>query len=303
MKLGQKKKYKLATVGLLLLALLVLLLPGWAARSEGFQLTVLDVGQGDALLVSADGYNVLIDGGGRPADITGMAEWVVIPYLKAQGIGRLDLVFNTHPDTDHIGGLFAVLDELRVDYLAVFRGYLDNERQEQLLALAETKEVPVLAVAAGEVFQFSDDFRIEVLGPAAMAEFGPEQVNNGSLVLRISYQDFDVLTCGDLQGEQLQMAVAGLDCGEIEVLQLPHHGSRYSYDESWYAGFTPQAVFISVGRGNSFGHPGQAVVEYWQGRGVPIWRTDLQGSCRISYRNGQAYYESTLEDSRLLGAD
>ena len=303
MKLGQKKKYKLAAIGLLLAALLVLLLPGWAARSNGFQLTVLDVGQGDALLVSADGYNVLIDGGGRPADITGMAEQVVIPYLKAQGIGRLDLVFNTHPDTDHIGGLFAVLDELRVDYLAVFRGYLANERQEQLLALAETKEVPVLAVAAGEVFQFSDDFRIEVLGPAAMAEFGPEQVNNGSLVLRISYQDFDVLTCGDLQGEQLQMAVAGLDCGEIEVLQLPHHGSRYSYDESWYAGFAPQAVFISVGRGNSFGHPGQAVVEYWQGRGVPIWRTDLQGSCRISYRNGQAYYESALEDSRLLGAD
>ena len=105
MQLGQKKKYKLAALLLLLSALLVLLLPGWAARREGFQLTLLDVGQGDALLVSADGYNVLIDGGGRPTDITGMAERVVIPYLKAQGIGRLDVVFNTHPDTDHIGGL------------------------------------------------------------------------------------------------------------------------------------------------------------------------------------------------------
>ena len=115
MQLGQMKKYKLAALLLLLSALLVLLLPGWAARREGFQLTLLDVGQGDALLVSADGYNVLIDGGGRPTDITGMAERVVIPYLKAQGIGRLDVVFNTHPDTDHIGGLFAVLDEMRVD--------------------------------------------------------------------------------------------------------------------------------------------------------------------------------------------
>lgn len=303
MQLGQMKKYKLAALLLLLSALLVLLLPGWAARREGFQLTLLDVGQGDALLVSADGYNVLIDGGGRPTDITGMAERVVIPYLKAQGIGRLDVVFNTHPDTDHIGGLFAVLDELRVDYLAVFRGYLASERQEQLLALAETRGVPVLAVAAGEVFQFSDNFRIEVLGPTFGAEFNPEQVNNGSLVLRISYQDFDVLTCGDLVGEQLHMAVAGLDCSEIEVLQLPHHGSRYSYDESWYAGFAPQAVFISVGQGNSFGHPGQEVVEYWQRRGVPIWRTDLQGSCRIIYRDGETHFESALDDSRLLETD
>lgn len=300
MQLGQKKKYKLAAALLLLVAVLVLLLPGWAARREGFQLTVLDVGQGDALLVSADGYNVLIDGGGRPSDVTGMAERVVIPYLKAQGIGQLDVVFNTHPDTDHIGGLFAVLDELRVDYLAVFRGYLASERQEQLLALAEAKDVPVLAVAAGEVFQFSDNFRIEVLGPQAAAQFGPEQVNNGSLALRISYLDFDVLTCGDLLGEQLQMAVAGLDCREIEVLQLPHHGSRYSYDEAWYAGFAPQAVFISVGRGNSFGHPGAAVVEYWEQRGVPIWRTDLQGSCRIIYREGRAYYESAVYDSGVL---
>lgn len=289
-----KHRYKTAAVVLLALALLVLLLPGRSLRPEGFSLTALDVGQGDAFLLSADGFNVLIDAGGRPTDATGAAEYVVIPYLKAQGIGRLDLALNTHPDIDHIGGIFAVLDEIPVKQLAVFRGYVNNDLQEQLLQLAAHKDVAVLSVAAGDVFQFSENFSVRVLSPPAGAQFEADMVNNGSLVLQISYQDFDVLLTGDLPGEQLLAATTALDYADIEVLQLPHHGSRYSYDEEWYAGFAPQAVLISVGRDNSFGHPGAEVVDYWQRRGVQIWRTDLHGSCRISYQNGQVWYESVI---------
>lgn len=287
-------KNRLAALICLAAAVLVLLLPGNGGGRGYLTLTVLDVGQGDALLVSADGYNVLIDAGGRPENPEAMGEYVVAPYLKAQRIGRLDMVFNTHPDIDHIGGLFAVLDEIKVDYLALFDGYLANLNQQRLLALAEAKEIPVLSVAAGDVFNFSDNFSIRVLAPAAGAQFAEDRLNNGSLALQISYQDFDLLTCGDLAGEEMALAVAELACDDIEILQLPHHGSRYSYAEDWYAAFSPQAVFISVGRDNSYGHPGAEVVEYWQERGVPILRTDLYGSCRISYRDGYIDYETVL---------
>ena len=289
-----KQRYKWAAMTLLAAALLVLLLPGRRVEPEGLTLISFDVGQGDAILLTADGFNVLVDAGGRPTDAVGAAEYVVIPYLKTQGMARLDMVFNTHPDIDHIGGLFAILDEISVKSLTVFPGYPGNERQAQLLQLAAAKKVEILSVAAGDVFHFSENFSVRVLSPPAGAEFGADMVNNGSLVLQVSYQDFDVLLTGDLVGEQLQSAVADLACSDIEVLQLPHHGSRYSYAEDWYANFAPQAVLISVGRDNSFGQPGAEVVEYWQRLGVPVWRTDLHGSCRISYLNGQVSYDSVI---------
>jgi len=288
-------KNKLLAVLCLLTALGLLLLPGYfdkLGQSRGLAVLGFDVGQGDAVLVSADGCHVLIDAGGRPANVTGAAEYVVIPYLKARGIGRLDMVFNTHPDIDHIGGIFAVLDEIEVDCLAVFNGYPENDNHEQLLRLAADKRVPVLPVAAGDVFTFSENFSIKVLAPAAGESFAGDMVNNGSLVLQISYQDFDVLLTGDLQGEQLRTAVAALDCADIEVLQLPHHGSRNSYDEEWYANFAPEAVFISVGRDNSYGHPDAEVVDYWRRRGVAVWRTDLHGACLITYKNGGVEYSA-----------
>ncbi len=288
------EKNRLAALVCLAAAILVLLLPGGGSSRGYITLTVLDVGQGDALLVSADGCNVLIDAGGRPENPEAMGEYVVVPYLKAQRIGRLDMVFNTHPDIDHIGGLFAVLDEIRVDYLAVFSGYIDSANQAQLLAQAGERDIPVVSVAAGDVFNFSDNFSIRVLAPSPGAQFVGEAVNNGSLVLQISYQDFDLLTCGDLVGDEMTLAVQDLDCADIEVLQLPHHGSRYSYAEDWYAAFTPEAVFISVGRDNSYGHPGTEVVAYWQERGVPVLRTDLYGSCRITYQDGYIDYETVL---------
>ena len=91
------------------------------------------------------------------------------------------------------------------------------------------------AVAAGDVFQFSDKFSVEVIAPEAEKTFGEDDVNNGSLVLHFSYQDLDLLTTGDLVGSEMDEAIADLDCADIEVLQLPHHGSKNSYDEDWYA--------------------------------------------------------------------
>lgn len=282
--------YRLLAGLCLLGALLVLLLP-WGRPRYDFTLTFLDVGQGDAIVISADGCNVLVDGGGLPADAVGMAERVVLPYLKANGIERLDLVVNSHPDNDHIGGLFAVIDTFRVDKLAVFAGYGENELQEQLLALAAGREVAVQPLAAGDKLVLSDSFSIEVTWPKAGAEFGLDSVNGGSLVLHIKYDDFDVLLTGDLAGEGLYLSSAGLEQDGIEVLQLPHHGSGNSYDEAWYEQFAPLAVLISVGRDNVYGHPGAQVVEYWQERAVPVLRTDELGAFRVVYHRGEVWFE------------
>lgn len=283
-------RYRLLAGLCVLGALLVLLLP-WGRPRYDFTLTFLDVGQGDAVVISADGCNVLVDGGGLPADAVGMAERVVLPYLKANGVDKLDLVVNSHPDNDHIGGLFAVIDSFRVDKLAVFGGYGENELQEQLLALAADRGVAVCRLAAGDKLTLSERFSIEVIWPEAGAEFDVDSVNDGSLVLHVKYDDFDALLTGDLAGEGLSLSGAGLACGDVEVLQLPHHGSRNSYDEAWYERFAPLAVLISVGRDNVYGHPGEQVVEYWRERAVPVLRTDEPGAFRVIYHRGETRFE------------
>lgn len=290
---ARSKTMRAAALLLVLLAACVITLwPNSRELTGDFEAIFLDVGQGDSVLICADGKAVLVDAGGLPGDSTLMAEQVVIPYIKSLGIDHLDMVFNTHPDNDHIGGLFAVIDELPVTELAVFDGYEDSKKQQQLIQLAETKQVPVNAVAAGDVFQLSDNFSVEVIAPEAGDTFDDDHVNNGSLVLHFSYQDFDLLTTGDLVGSEMDEAIAGLDCADIEVLQLPHHGSKNSYDEEWYAEFDPEAVIISCGLDNDYGHPGQNVVEYWQNEGAEIYRTDYQGSCRIIYTDGELSFET-----------
>ncbi len=291
----QSRSRTLRLLALLLIVAAACFITFWPVSREltgDFEAIFLDVGQGDSILVCADGKAVLVDAGGLPGDSTLMGERVVIPYIKSLGFDHLDMVFNTHPDNDHIGGLFAVLDELPVAELAVYDGYEDSTKQQQLLSLAKANEVSVNFVAAGDVFQLSDNFTIEVMAPEAGQTFDDDHVNNGSLVLHFSYQDFDLLTTGDLVGPEMDEAIENLDCADIEVLQLPHHGSKNSYDEDWYAEFDPKAVMISCGLDNDYGHPGKNVVDYWQTEGADIYRTDHAGSCRIIYKDGELSFET-----------
>lgn len=279
-------------VMLLILSLVVLLIPTFH-RDSAFFVQYIDVGQGDSILIGMDGHYALIDGGGSTMSVTDTGQYVVVPYLKSLGISRLDYCFNTHPDADHIGGLFAVLDQIEVDEVVSHRDYGENHLQKQFLALAENRETQVHFAEAGEVFPLGDQVTITVLAPAMNAAFTEETLNNGSLALLVSYKDFDVLLTGDVQGEE-QMAL--LDtinaAGDVEVLHIPHHGSKNSYQETWYDAFSPEAVMISVGKENSYGHPYPKITAYWQGRGVKVYRTDMDGSVRITSDGTTGNYET-----------
>lgn len=275
----------------LALAFAVLLLPTFC-RNEEFAVNFIDVGQGDSILIGYDGHYALIDGGGSPFNVTDTGEYVVLPYLRSLGIGKLDYCINTHPDADHIGGLLAVIDQLPVEHLVLHRNYGGNELQARLLALADERQVNVDFARVGDVLTLGDKVRITVVAPNADLDFA-EDVNEGSVVTLVSYEDFDVLLTGDLQGEgQQKLLSSDLDFAEIEVLQIPHHGSRNSYDEDWYAEFAPEAVAVSVGKDNSYGHPDQEIVEYWQRRGVQVWRTDMDGSLVITSDGKSGQYRS-----------
>lgn len=277
--------YKVIAAVCLIIAAGLLLLPAWIRNDSDFELTMLDIGQGDCFLIRADGHSILIDGGGQAADATEMAENIVLPYMRTLGIAELDIVFNTHPDNDHIGGLFAVIDEMPTQELCVYSGYTDSEKQQKLLRLAEERAVSVSSAAAGQMFALSDDFTVTVLSPQAGEHYTEDYYNEGSLVLHIKYRELDVLLTGDLNGAEMMTAIDGLNCADIDVLQMPHHGSSNNHNAEWYDNFAPQAVLVSVGRDNKYGHPGSDVIDYWQDRGIRIYRTDQDGACRIIYND------------------
>ena len=290
------KKWLIAGLAFILLAVILLFLPVYGKNQE-FRITWLDVGQGDAILLTYANQTVLIDGGGSPTNLTGKGEYVVAPYLRSLGIDTLDYVISSHPDADHIGGLFAVLDQIRVEKLLLFPHVKEVAVQEQLLLLAENRGVPVESIFAGKTITLGDAVQIKVLAPTESEQFGEETTNEGSLVLKISYGDLAILTCGDLQGEE-QMAllqkVDPAELAEIDILQMPHHGSRNSYDQRWYQAFQPEAVIISVGKYNSYGHPDGKIIDYWQKRGAKVFRTDLDGAIRITSDGKTIEYETYL---------
>lgn len=285
---SQKIFYQILSLGILCLAVSLFFLPNLQDQND-FEINFIDIGQGDCILVRSENANILIDGGGTPGNPSKVGEEVVLPYLKSLGILELDMVVNTHPDNDHIGGLFAVLEEVSVKQLVVYDNYPDNELYQNLITQATNKEIPIVYAAAGDVFDF-EDFTATVVSPPEGNEYVSGYTNDGSIVMQISYGEFDFLSTGDLDGPEQYNVAKNIDTSEIEVLQLPHHGSKNSYSVAWYETFDPIAVGISVGIDNTYGHPSEDVVSYWENRGVEVFRTDLDGSFKIIVNDGEVSY-------------
>jgi competence protein ComEC len=161
------------------------------------------------------------------------------------------------------------------------------------LSLAEYRNSPVTYVSRGDVLQLTDDVSIKILSPYQDAFYSEDDVNEGSLVMVVSYKDFDILLTGDVQGyEQIALTKGDNDLSDIDVLHIPHHGSKNSYNEKWYDAFDPDAVMISVGKDNSYGHPDPDIISYWQNRDVKVFRTDIDGSIKIEYDGKNIFYDT-----------
>lgn len=239
-----------------------------AVEEAGIKVHFLDVGQGDSELVEADGHFMLIDAG------EGDQGEKVISYLKGQGVRKLDYVIGTHPHSDHIGGLEAVIREFDIGTVILPEKEHTTGTYERLLEAIEEKNLKVRAARAGDSYELGAA-AFQILSPAR--SYGDE-LNNWSVGIRLTYGDNAFILCGDAEKEaEADMCQSGLEL-KADVLKVSHHGSRTSSSEEFLDRVAPKTAVISCGRDNDYGHPHEETLEKLKERGIWVLRTDLLGT-------------------------
>ncbi len=276
------KRRRLVRLGSFLLAFMAVLLLT-RQQDNGFCLTMLDVGQGDCICVrNGQGGTYIFDGGSSSRSRAG--EYVLIPYLKSQGIRRVDAIFLSHGDQDHISAVKELLTDsegIRLDTL-----YLPQIAQPLPGALAELETQAhkagcrVVYLSQGMGWQ-QGTFRLTCLWPSSGYE---GESNASSACYLLEEGDFRVLLTGDVEGEgerELTRYLQFLGVSKVDVLKAAHHGSRYSTSDTFLQTVTPRLALISAGRDNSYGHPHRELLTRLENAGCLILQTPESGAITV----------------------
>ena len=250
--------------------------------------SLLDVGQGDAILIGLpNGKKVLVDAGPQGFGYDA-GERVVAPFLKRQGISSLDVVLVSHPHSDHIGGIQYLLERFQVGTLVESDSSNASRMHRELRSSAMSRTVAMALAGAGATLDLDSTCRIYVLHPV-MPYDREGNLNNHSLVLKIVYGRTSMLLTGDAEVEAEEKILARYGPFlDSDVLKAGHHGSITSSGEEFVSGVTPVSVLVSVGKNNKFKHPSPLVMERYRSKGVEVLRTDLEGAIVLE-SNGERF--------------
>lgn len=248
----------------------------------------LDVGQGDSTLIRSPNGQIMLIDGGRSINL---ANSVIIPQLQVWGATQVDVLIPTHPDADHISGLVGMLENYPVKLVALTGQVHSTQIYERLLTDIRDKNIEALQVRTGTVIPFDSAVRLDVLGPDDQA-VQSDDTNNASIVIKLSHGAVSFLLTGDAEMSENQAIRGHGSDVHSTVLKLGHHGSRTSTNEDWLRAVQPQLGIISVGAGNSFGHPHPEVIAALNTVGVRYLRTDEHGTITITSDGTQIHVTS-----------
>ena len=260
--------------------------PATLARSFGdgrLHLTVMDVGQGDAMLVTLpNGRTLMVDAGG--VSLRGdfdIGDRVLGPALRARNIVRLDYLAITHSDPDHIGGAAALVKDFRPSEIWAGTFVANHEPTLKVEAMSTRNRATWRWLQQGDRLDLGG-VELRIHNPP-LPDWERQKVrNDDSLVIELRYGQVSMLLTGDIGREVEQALIPTLDLLPTVVLKSPHHGSGTSSSQEFIDAVKPAVVVISNGRGNSYGHPVPYVVERYRRSGARTFRTDQEGQIELA---------------------
>ncbi len=259
--------WPLRWLGLLAWAPLLLATPG--APTAGLWLTAFDVGQGNAVLVETPNFRLLYDTGPAYSAESDSGSRVILPYLRARGVDRLDALVISHSDSDHAGGASSLLQAVSVGWVA-----------SSLLPAHRLAAARHVACVAGQHWQI-DGVQFEFLHPLA-GDDPAARPNARSCTLKVTYRAQSVLLTGDIEAAQ-EKALLARAAGRLraDVLLAPHHGSGTSSTPAFLDAVAPQMALFQLGYRNRYRHPKPEVVERYNERGIQVLRSDTAGAVTL----------------------
>lgn len=280
-RLLRKKKY------ILVIIIIFFLLDFTSQFNKPLKFYFVDVEQGDCSIIKTPfGKSILIDSGERD-----YGKNIVLPYLLDRRINKLDYVIVSHFDSDHVGGILSIIDEIKVEQIIIGKQFEMNENYVEFLNLVKKNKIEVKIVSAGDELYIEKDLKLNILWPDSQNIINENSINNNSLVCKLIYRDFSILFTGDIEKiaeESILKKYKNTNLLKSNILKVAHHGSSSSSTADFLKITNSQIALIGVGENNNFGHPNKITLDNLKKFGYQIYRTDLNGEISMSiYYNGK----------------
>lgn len=265
----------------LAIAALVLWLPVAISPWQPMRLDFLALGQGDCTVIrTPDGKVAVVDGGPSPRLSNSNRPSRLVQFLQSEGVCRIDFLLLTHPQSDHIGALGDVANRFPVS--CVLEGLHESSSAvyQNFLATLAQRRVPRKFIQRGDRIGLGSETEFWVLNPERTDAGEDSEVNEQSVVVLLQYLDWKILLTGDIDEAAERKLCQLYDNWNVNVLKVPHHGSRYSSSVPFLQEIFPQFAIIQVGK-NHYGHPSDEAMNRLYDTGAHILRTDNDGTARL----------------------
>ena len=278
---------------ILFIMALILSIPNPMNFKNQDRIEFLDVGQGDAALISIGNKNIMIDSGGNPRNHGAVGKNIIEPYLIKTGRRKIDYAFISHYDYDHAGGFTELSDDIKIKHVIVNHQYEGDDDLSNFKSKLE--KLNPIAVKGDASFNLGKDYSINFIE-------GNEDLiseNDRSIVAVFRKRNKNlVLFTGDIEEEAESKISTKIP--KTYILKAPHHGSKTSSSDELLNAVSPKNVVISLGRKNKFGHPHQEVIDRYKKREINIYRTDLNGLITFNLNDFKIYTYNSENDIRTI---
>ena len=227
------------------------------------KINFVDVGQGDStFIITPKNKTILIDGGGSNTGSFDVGENTLLPYILDKGYNKIDLMIISHFDSDHVGGLLTILEEIKVEKVLIAKQEEQSENYKRFFNIVKEKNIPVIVGKRGDKINIEKDLYLDILFPES-EQIEENVINNNSLVFNIHYNNFSMLFTGDIEeiAEKRIIEITNKSRLKADIIKIPHHGSKTSSTRELLEIVLPKIALIGVGKDNLFGHPSSETID------------------------------------------